>query len=405
MLRVQRESRGFTISELAAVMVIAALLVAMTLPAMGRARGISGVQQSMANLVTLHVAHASYSADHNGAQHVHWPHDLTAYGNNVTQAINNYTNLHGPPPTLWVGTNSCGSWFFTSVGAASYNLWVPIGFPGLEPMSDSAGFGAFRVMMSMQSFHAYMTGRFYDPLMYAPNDAAPWAAASPLFGLPGGFQIPPSQGCSSGPIYWSSYCLSPAALWHPDVMRANTQGGFQNPWLMNNGLTTPPRSAALYPDLKTHIIEHHWVQYDAPMCNPAWGGGTYNNCEPYYFNATLASQPVTLFYDGHVRLLPNTEAYGSDQVVFNQTAGVDGLWHRGTTFGANGYFHNMGFGGGPKVSHHVLTTDGIRGRDTLGPESALQAVASERTYITAPRRPTPWPFPQPDENILDVEEP
>ncbi len=74
---------------------------------------------------------------------------------------------------------------------------------------------------------------------------------------------------------------------------------------------------------------------------------------------------MALFYDGHVRLLPNTEVLAADQRILKQTGGVDGLWHRGTPFGKDGYFISVGFDGVP-LSHHILTTDGILGRDTVG---------------------------------------
>ena len=41
-----------------------------------------------------------------------------------------------------------------------------------------------------------------------------------------------------------------------------------------------------------------------------------------------------------------------------------GLWSRDTPFGETGYFGNLSFDG-TLVSHHVFTTDGILGRDTL----------------------------------------
>ncbi len=64
-------------------------------------------------------------------------------------------------------------------------------------------------------------------------------------------------------------------------------------------------------------------------------------------------------------MLPNSEVLAADFQVLAQTGNVDGLWHRGTPFGANGYFIDASFDFVP-LSHHVLTTDGILGRDTLG---------------------------------------
>ena len=52
-----------------------------------------------------------------------------------------------------------------------------------------------------------------------------------------------------------------------------------------------------------------------------------------------------------------------DALLIGQTG--EGLWHRATPLGPNGYFGDVSFDG-TIVSHHILTIDGIRGRDTLG---------------------------------------
>ena len=78
--------------------------------------------------------------------------------------------------------------------------------------------------------------------------------------------------------------------------------------------------------------------------------------------SSATSEPATLFYDGSTRLLPNAEALAADAQVLKQTG--EGLWHRGTPFGANGFYGNFSFDG-TIVSHHILTTDGILGRDTV----------------------------------------
>ncbi len=87
---------------------------------------------------------------------------------------------------------------------------------------------------------------------------------------------------------------------------------------------------------------------------------------PYYFDLGIDSAPATLFYDGHVRLLPNTEVQASDEQILARTGGVDGLWSRDTPLGPDGYFLQSAFDNVVNVSHHVLTTEGIFGRDTLG---------------------------------------
>jgi hypothetical protein len=108
------------------------------------------------------------------------------------------------------------------------------------------------------------------------------------------------------------------------------------------------------------MIEHNWIRNPPGECNPAYP----SLCEPYYFNQGIDAAPAALFFDGSARVFPNTEAFAADQEVLYSTGGVDGLWHRGTSLGEDGYRLAYSYDGTP-LSHHVLTTDGILGRDTL----------------------------------------
>ena len=361
-----RRFTGFTMVDLLILLVVVTVLISLALPTLARARGDSMVQESMANLSMLSVAHVMYAADWNGRQ-VTWAVDDLGFYNSVQ----NYCDAHGcysfgdpgcHPPVLagWgSGAQGTGLWgFWPCVGGGGHN-WVvnPIGFPGCTSCLE--GFGHFRIP-NAKAFHDYVNGRYYDPTFYAPNDTVPYELALPLFGDPNEFNT------EGNPPIWVSYVLSPAAMYHPDVMRSNAAGGWQNPWDLDYGFQSPGLFQARYPDLKTHMIEHNWVQNPPAECNPApppiYG---YGDCEPYYFNHGIDSTPVTLFYDGHVRLLPNTEVLAADQQILKQTGGVDGLWHRGTPFGEDGYYISYGYDGAP-LSHHILTTDGILGRDTLG---------------------------------------
>ncbi len=121
-----------------------------------------------------------------------------------------------------------------------------------------------------------------------------------------------------------------------------------------------------YPDLKTHLLEHQWLQNVEVQCNPAFSEfGTVLDCEPYYFNHALTSQPVTVFYDMHVSLVGAHEAMLADRRVQQQ---VDyGLWNRSTPWGEDGYYIDIGYDFA-ETSFHVLTTDGAKGRDILGKE-------------------------------------
>ena len=50
--------------------------------------------------------------------------------------------------------------------------------------------------------------------------------------------------------------------------------------------------------------------------------------------------------------------------VMGGTKGKTGLWSRDTPFGETGYGGEYSIDGSV-VSHHILTTDGIKGRDIL----------------------------------------
>ena len=43
---------------------------------------------------------------------------------------------------------------------------------------------------------------------------------------------------------------------HADIREA----AWQNPWFIPGAFRSPSYSQALYPNLKTHMIEHHWLQ-------------------------------------------------------------------------------------------------------------------------------------------------
>ena len=77
--------------------------------------------------------------------------------------------------------------------------------------------------------------------------------------------------------------------------------------------------------------------------------------------------PVTLFYDGSIRLMSVLEALSCDRRDARQSTDQAGLWSRDTPFGDDGYLMNDGYDFA-ETSYHVLTIDGVRGRDTIGRE-------------------------------------
>jgi prepilin-type N-terminal cleavage/methylation domain-containing protein len=390
----KRNSTGFTLVELLVVVSIIALLIGILLPAIGKARDRALTTRSSANLRQLATAHATYAAEWNDNQWTNNPHSLGAYGNSYQEALTNYIASIGGVNSPMV-SNSTGQ-LQTFVGWATdpasgvTGLWrypwnvyqMPIHFDNTQGPYE--GFGWFR-MINVQSFNKYVGGRFYDPVFYAPKDTVVITAIGHCLNMPGEYCV---GDLSGGPhhVFWSSYSLSAAALWAPSMWTVE-QGEFVGS--MNEifqqfpgAFRTPRYSQARYPDLKSHMAEHHWLQRRAGECNsniPATFG-TYHGCQPYFFNHGMESVPQILFYDGHVAGIGVREVLEGHARVQIQNGIVDtplfpqhnGLWRRDTPMGNYGYFEELAWGFGnyaldtiPRTSFHVLTNDGILGRDTM----------------------------------------
>ncbi|MFZ9915491.1 MAG: hypothetical protein ACO3IB_09200, partial [Phycisphaerales bacterium] len=67
------------------------------------------------------------------------------------------------------------------------------------------------------------------------------------------------------------------------------------------------------------------------------------------------------FYDGHVELVGCQRAQQAEQ-----RAGK--LWARNTPFWTAGYYGNQSYDFLVNTSFHILTSEGIEGRDMLGAE-------------------------------------
>ena len=137
---------------------------------------------------------------------------------------------------------------------------------------------------------------------------------------------------------------------------------------------SPRVGSARFPELKTLFCEKLWLQNRE--------GGEYNfNCGQkrlWLFNEGYNSSPMCAFIDGHTAQAGiNTAINDHARVKAGSTATCvkgKGLWHEGTPAGAKGWFTINGTNGGagydPLVdsaptSFHMLTVDGILGRDTI----------------------------------------
>jgi hypothetical protein len=349
-----------TITETLTSVAIAVVVLAVLAPVLAQT-GITGATTtSRDNLRTLGAALDCYAADWSGRQFTAVPDDLGVVGGDCDQ----YGHDYGCYPPLiigWTCEPPIGLWSFPVDCAYDHRGWcfnkpvtIPIDF-------DGSNVGVFR-LANVRAVHDYLSGRVLDPVYYAPLDAETYDAAAPFFGVD-------CEYADRNNLVPPSYVLSPAAMYHPDVLRAPSRGGFQPPDTLAHGYESPAVSQAAFPGLKTRLIEHHWIEKAPPSHNPNYQDPLhyfYDNDGrfPYLFNQGLGARPLAAMFDGSVGRLPTADVWLDDMIVMTGSGGVDGLWSRDTPFGAIGYqgasTYDRRF-----TSHHVLTTDGIRGRDRL----------------------------------------
>jgi prepilin-type N-terminal cleavage/methylation domain-containing protein len=367
--------RGFTIIELLVVVSIIAMLVGILVPAIGRARDTARINHSKNNLRQLGLAHRSYAADWADRQVTYVRDNLGLYAGDVA-AYNEgiYGDVEDKPRFLMHPGIISGQGYRADGSYGAWGYWIdddkivfiqPINFPG--PPHDIALFdawGSFRFGAQTKPMNEYVNGQYHDPLYYAPKDRQLMEQVEPCFELPGEFIGGEAYGGigpkDCNPAY-TSYSLSPAGLFNPATLGDDGNGLYWNaPWQTPAGYRAPSFGHVRYPTLKTHMLEQHWLQNNTLPCNDSFYG-----CEPYYFNHSVRSLPVTLFYDGSVRLMGVLEAMSSDRRHGHQ-AGY-GLWSRDTPLGEDGYLIADGYDLAA-TSFHILTIDGVLGRDTLGSE-------------------------------------
>jgi prepilin-type N-terminal cleavage/methylation domain-containing protein len=371
-MRNRLSSRGFTIIELLVVVSIIALLVGILLPAIGKAREQAQLTKSQSNVSNLGKAAVTYAAEFADRQLTYIDDGFSRYGSDGATAVTNFgtTTGYDHNPVI-LGYGQGGIWGFF--------LGPQFGTPGnyvtIVPIDFNTKFGAFRIVNGRQ-FNQYLNGRFYDPIFYAPKDSAVVASVEQWFDHPDEY-VPSSL---TGGQKWSSYCFSPAAMFSPDVLGLNktTQRYYNDPYALPAGFRSPAMSQARFPDLKTHIIEHHWCQNRKKTCNPFFAGGVYDGCQPFFFNGSWDSAPVALFYDGHIEAAGQRDAIDANSRICAQNGqpsqgqnAYKGLWSVDTPMGGTyadysggGYYMDAGLDWS-STSYHVLTIDGIRGRDFI----------------------------------------
>ncbi len=336
---------GVTILEVLVVIGIVALVVAVTLPSAAAVGCTSFRAQSRANLATLAQAHAAYALTWGDRQFTLVPDNLGAFG-----GCANFVAQGNCLPDIGLGLNcerqsvaiplGCGPTACENIAFAK-----PIEFSG-----PSAGVGAYR-LPNAAGFQPFVDGRFYSPTFYAPDDIAIADAVAPLLSSPRGFSGSPQQ------FVQSSYCLSPAAMWGLGVLKRQT--GYKNPNTLADGYTSPSVNQCTYPSLKTRMMEFRAVDNDC-FLDPM-------GCGTYQFNQMYESRSLGMFFDGSVHIVSPREAMDSD-VRAKATAPPlveKGLWVRNTPFGAQGFGSAGEYDLLVRTSFHILTGDGIAGRDIL----------------------------------------
>lgn len=355
-----RRRRAASRADTLACLAVGTVALAVLIPVLAAGRGQSAEALSAANLAQLNRAHTCYAADWGDRQFTALADDFGAAGGSCPAHISEF----GCPGQLILGWD----------GSAVPSLWGYYlgcaGFPGncgnianYKPLDfdNSSYLGLWR-LGNVNSIHWYVNDKFYDPAFYAVDDDPAYAVVKPFFSNPAEF--PGTLPSPLPALVFSSYALSPAAMYNPEVLRRPSKGGFQNPNSFDEGYASPTVSQAAYPDLKTRLIEHNWIRNAPAPCNPNFVDPPGPWCTPYFFSHGVDAAPMTLFFDGSVRRFSTELAVESDARVLQHTGGIDGLWSRDTPFGDAGYFGDFSIDG-TRTAHHVLTTDGILGRDTL----------------------------------------
>jgi prepilin-type N-terminal cleavage/methylation domain-containing protein len=371
-----RLKKGFTIVELLVVVSIISLLIAILLPAIGRARDAALVTQSLGNLRNMSAASAAYSADYNDRQFTSIPDDFGAFSTgNWIQCCQAYCQSQCFPQQVLGWDDNGGLWGY----------WVACqparcaGWPGtcgniiVYLACDYWGtwLGSWR-LPNCKAFNQYVSGRYYDKTFFAPKDRFNTDRVEQWFRAPVEFKYNPLDANS---FVEPSYCWSPAAMWSPDVLGWTRAGGpnacpaacattIPRPDGLAGAYKSPGASMAQYPSLKWRMWEHQWLQNtEGGEINPAFTQPT-----PWYYNHGFNSAPCTLFFDGHTQIVSLAGVMSDNDLACSQGKP---LYFNSIRAANDGYYaaaaYDMLTNDRPcrPPTPGVATVDGILGRDML----------------------------------------
>lgn len=350
----RNHSVGFTLVELVATKLAFAVVTALVVAGLQDARDQARVTRSMTNLKSFGTAHATYSSEWDGRQWTTCPDDLSVilrsndgeYQRFYTHDVE--TEIGRSIPSVPLGFDRNGKHHTTRRAWAIQPFWYP----------ENCSLGSFRAFHT-KPFNAYLNGKVFDAVFWAPKDRSVPQEVFTFMDDPGEWPV----GVRN--FYFSTYCTSIAGQVSPDVFRPDSRGGYQDPRSIPAGFRSPSLFQAQYPDLKTHMLEHYWLQSPPSDSMPNTNGA------PWFFNLGEDSTPVTLFFDGHLRLLKVKEVLASNERILatepGQPPAGESLWVTKETSCFNGgYFDSYAVDKDKTTSFHVFTRDGIKGRDTIG---------------------------------------
>ena len=363
-----RLKKGFTIVELLVVVAIIALLIAILLPAIGKARDAALITQSLGNLRNLSAACNAYGADYNDRQYTAVPDEAGMYGNFSAGACSGITATQCIPQMILGWDSGGGLWGYWVRGNPSRCSNWPgtcgnfIVYQAFDTWASKLG--AWR-LSNCKAFNGYVNGRYYDKVFWAPKDKVTMVPIEKYF------QTPVEFNYTNGDYSEPTYCWSGAAMWSPDVFawsrRAGGSGAAATPGAsptqatMPGAYKSPAAGLAQYPSLKWRMWEHQWLQnMEGGEVNPAFTSPT-----PWFYNQGYNSAPAVLCFDGHTQIV---SVAGIQQD--NDLASAQGqpLWFV-CNGGAQGYFNNAAYDmlviNAGACNAGVMTTDGILGRDML----------------------------------------
>lgn len=372
--------KGFTIIELLVVVAVIGLLVAILLPAIGRARESAQSTQSQSNLRNIGSAAAVYSVDFQDRQWSPIPEDFGKL--NPISDSGQWTR--------WAASRCSGQLRLGKTASGDQGFFIPLAAPPLcPPTQESASinnlkayfpcsfrnadgnFGSFR-LLNASSFSKYVGGRFYDDIFYAPKDLLVLDQISALKAQY------PNDGDFFGTaksVILSSYCWSPAAMWSPDCLSwsratAGSAGGASSnkigarPDGLAGAYKSPAASLSQYPSLKWRVWEHQWLQnQEGGEINPCFSSPT-----PWYYNHGYNSAPCVMFFDGHTQVVSVAGCMQDNDLALSQGRP---LWFQSISGTWDGYFSTCAYDmltnaqPGRPVTAGVATVDGILGRDML----------------------------------------